>query len=289
MKFGCFNVVVPDRDAAATVALLAQLGYDGIEWRLRLTKPGTAGQPPSFWGNFIDPIGPRDLTRRAPELKKLCADAGIASFSVAGYLQMGERDELAAACEGCAALGARALRLWSPPYERGKAQNAREVWRRAADDLPWAVAVAAPFGVRLLFETHQGTITPGVSACLRLLDGQPPERVGVIFDPGNMLNEGRENWRLGLELLGPYLSHVHYKNNRAEIRERRPDGTAVWDLSACPPADGLVDWREVLGDLRAVGYDGWISNENFEPGIDPESKLRRDLAYIKKLASELPG
>ncbi len=287
MKFGVFNVVVPDRDAAGTVSLLAGLGYDGIEWRLRLPRPDAAGQPPSFWGNFVDPIGPRDLTRRAPELRRICSDAGVESFSVAGYLQMHERDDLAAACEGCAALGVRGLRLWSPHYNAANPPDFRDVWSRAVDDLPAAVAVAAPFGVRLLFETHHGTITPSASSCMRLLGGQSPERVGVIFDPGNMVTEGREHWRMGLGMLGPYLSHVHYKNNAARVSERRPDGTAAWEFQACAPAEGLVDWRGVLSDLLATGFDGYISNENFETGIAPEAKLRRDLEYIRRLLGEL--
>lgn len=284
MKFGVFNVVVPDRDAAATVELLARLGYDGIEWRLRLPKPGVEDQPPSFWGNFVDPVGPRDLAARAPELKKLCADAGLESFAVAGYLQMHETDELRAALQGCAALGAPALRLWSPGYSRG--DDFDEIFDKARDDLPRAVELGAEFGVRLLFETHQGTITPGVSACLRLVSGQAPERVGVIFDPGNMVREGVENWRMGLQALGGFLSHVHYKNNVAKVLEKRADGTAVWDYEACAPAEGIVDWREVLGDLAAVGFDGYISNENFQAEPDPETKLRRDLEYIKRLCAE---
>jgi len=287
MKFGVFNVVVPDRDAAQTVALLARLGYHGIEWRLRLPRPDAAGQAPSFWGNFVDPIGPRDLARRAPGLRRLCSEAGIESFAVAGYLQVDERDELDAACEGCAALGARALRMWSPQYEPKNPPDFNAVFRKALDDLPRAAELAARHGVRLLFETHMGTITPSVSSCMRLIAGLAPEQVGVIFDPGNMAREGREHWRMGLQMLGDYLAHVHYKNFRAEVKERRADGTAVWDYPACPPAEGLVDWRAVLADLRAVCFDGYVSNEDFEPGVDPEQKLRRDLEYLRCLAAEV--
>lgn len=286
MKYGVFNVVVPDRDAAATVALLAKLGYDGIEWRLRLPRAGTAGQPPSFWGNFIDPIGPRDLPRRAPELRKLCADVGLASFSVAGYLQIDELDDLKAACEGCAALGAPSLRMWSPHYDAKNPPDFNAVFNKAVDDLPRAVEVAGKFGTRLLFETHPGTITPSVSSCMRLIDRLPPEKVGVIFDPGNMAREGREHWRLGLQMLGRYLSHLHYKNAVPEVKEKRADGTTVWDHDACAPADGLVDWRGVLLDLKAVGFDGWISNEDFQQNVEPEAKLTRDLAFLKRLVAE---
>jgi len=36
--------------------------------------------------------------------------------------------------------------------------------------------------------------------------------IGIIYDLGNMVHEGYENYKLGLELLGDYLSYVHVKN-----------------------------------------------------------------------------
>jgi hypothetical protein len=40
-----------------------------------------------------------------------------------------------------------------------------------------------------------------------------------------MVHEGFEDYRIGLELLGSYLAHVHLQNAAFE----RPEGGGVWD------------------------------------------------------------
>ena len=40
------------------------------------------------------------------------------------------------------------------------------------------------------------------------MQGLDPKHVGIIHDAGNMIIEGFENWRLGLEILGEYLAAV---------------------------------------------------------------------------------
>ena len=34
MKYGVFSVSMPEYDIAETVALLKEVGYDGVEWRV---------------------------------------------------------------------------------------------------------------------------------------------------------------------------------------------------------------------------------------------------------------
>ena len=61
-------------------------------------------------------------------------------------------------------------------------------------------------------EIHHETIVPSASARAGSSMGFDPASVGAIYDPGNMVWEGHEQYRLGLETLGPYLAHVHAKN-----------------------------------------------------------------------------
>ena len=60
-----------------------------------------------------------------------------------------------------------------------------------------------------------------------------------------MIIEGREDWRLGLEVIGDYLAHVHVKNT-AWYRER---GWA-WRWEALDA--GMVDWEEMIRILSAA-------------------------------------
>jgi sugar phosphate isomerase/epimerase len=110
-----------------------------------------------------------------------------------------------------------------------------------------------------------------------------------------MVVEGKEDWALGLDLIGDYLAHVHVKNT-AWHRDAR----WAWrweELDA-----GIVDWEEMLRLLSARAYAGYLSNENLSGVILPgatgfigetlseatsraaqpiDVKLSRDLAYLK--------
>ena len=71
----------------------------------------------------------------------------------------------------------------------------------------------------------------------------------MILDPGNMAQEGFEDYRIGAELLGPYLAHVHIKNSAFE----RPAGGGV---SRDGRHSRTVDFGQVFEALDHVGYDG---------------------------------
>ena len=40
------------------------------------------------------------------------------------------------------------------------------------------------------------------------LEGFDPAHIGLIFDPGNMVNEGFEDYQKSFELLGDYIAHI---------------------------------------------------------------------------------
>ena len=135
-----------------------------------------------------------------------------------------------------------------------------------------------------MIETHHGLITASASATLRVLDGRDPECVGVLYDPGNMVHEGFENYRMGLEMLRPYLHHVHAKN-AAWVRK---DGK--WSVEWAALQDGIVNWPVMFDALKAVGYDGCVDIEDFRGGyackpvgITTRDKLQEDFDYLSSL------
>ena len=123
-----------------------------------------------------------------------------------------------------------------------------------------------------------------------------PTTIGVNYDPANLIIEGRESWQMGLELLGPYLDYVHAKNI-AWVREQDR-----WRWIFASMTEGQVAWGEIISALRAVGYEGYISFENFfevpvaTTGFvgedltqhattfrDIDQRLDEDLRYLKGL------
>ena len=63
-------------------------------------------------------------------------------------------------------------------------------------------STTARHGVRALVEIHMGTIVPSASAAAQFCSRFDPRHVGVIHDAGNMVFEGFERYRMGLEVLG---------------------------------------------------------------------------------------
>ncbi len=70
-----------------------------------------------------------------------------------------------------------------------------------------------------------GTIHPGPSDARRIADNFSPDDIGFTLDMGNMVIEGLIDYEMGIQILGPYLAHVHVKNT-AWFREQ--DGTWKW-------------------------------------------------------------
>ena len=134
-----------------------------------------------------------------------------------------------------------------------------------------------------LLELHMGNIAPSASMGFRLLDGCDPKAMGVMFDPGNMVFEGYENWKMGCEVLGPYLAFVHAKNSRRRASGLIEPGTIRYEYEACEMNTGFVDWVAVFKALKSIGYDGWVSNEDYHLasgcGLD---RIRDGLEFLKK-------
>jgi sugar phosphate isomerase/epimerase len=189
---------------------------------------------------------------------------------------------------GAALLGAPALRVRVPRFD-GRESFVR-LRDRALEQFRGVEALAQRHGVRALVETHQGTIVPSASAAASFLQLErfDPRWVGAIHDAGNMVVEGYEHYRLGLEALGPYLAHVHLKNCRWRVVGTRADGSQEWRAEWAPLTAGVVDVAALFEALGAVGYDGWISFEDFSTEQPLEERVRGNLAYVKGVIGAAP-
>jgi sugar phosphate isomerase/epimerase len=92
-----------------------------------------------------------------------------------------------------------------------------------------------------------------------------------------MVYEGYERYRMGLEVLGPYLAHVHLKS---ALWSRTGE---QWTPMFAPLRDGIVDVRALLDALGAVGYDDWISFEDFSTAQPQLDRTRDNLRYAREV------
>jgi sugar phosphate isomerase/epimerase len=273
MELSVFTVMLPDLTPEETVQELKAAGYDGVEWRVTRVPPERRNEPPSFWGNNKCTLSPTEA--EAHRARSLAESAGLAIPTLGTYIAVGD---LAATEDGL-----RFAQIAGAPQMRvgvGSLDGASYAQRFAAAKafLTQVEALALRYGVRALVEIHHRTICPSASLSHRLVSHFDPQAIGVIYDPGNMVYEGFEDYRLGLELLGPYLAHVHVKNGAFA----RPERGGVWTATWAPLEDGVVDFPQFFAALRAVGYDGWLSVEDFSAARPSREALRHNLAFIKE-------
>lgn len=282
VKYAVFTVMTPEWDLREVAQNLARLGYDGVEWRVQ-TVPDEipAGTPVSYWGYNKATVDLKRVVALAPEVKRISEEAGLEVCSLTSYLQVGQTEEVEGVMRAARMVGSHRIRVNAPRYDRTR--NYSDLFTETVEHLREVEKLARQYGIQADLEIHMGNIIPSAGLAHRLISQFDPEVVGVIYDPGNMVHEGYENWRMGMELLGPYLHHVHAKNAVWEEVETLEDGTILWQCNHASVRKGAANWHEIMADLKAVGYDGWISFEDFSSEEPTREKCRSNLAYLKAL------
>ncbi len=277
MKLGVFTVMLPDLTPEEGVQEIQAAGYDGVEWRVTRVPVERQGEAPSFWGNNLCTLEPTQAeARRAHDLAD---SAGLEIPNLGTYIGLGELDKVKAALAFAEAARSPHFRVGFGNFEGLYAEQ----FGAAQSFLEDVINLTTGSGVKPLVEIHHETLTPSASLAQRLLSRFSPDEIGVIYDAGNMVFEGFEDYRLGLELLGPYLAHVHLKN--ASFVN---GGHGVWRAEWSPLEEGVVNFPKLLDAFKGVGYDGWLVVEDFSAARPSREALRYNLKFVKTLLAASP-
>lgn len=278
MKLSVFTVATPDLTPEELVQAAREAGLHGVEWRYKEIPADAAGEAPSYWRNnlcSIDPSLPDDELLR---FKQITEATGLDMVSVTPYLNHLGLEETEQAFHAARLLGAKMIRVGAAGYGDGTPYPV--LYDKTVRYLKEAERLAKQYGVKGVVETHHFTIAPSAGLAHRLVSHCDPDLIGVLFDPGNMVYEGYEQFKLGLELLGPYLAHVHIKNAAWNETGKLKDGTAEWRCEWASLHKGVVDFGRLLADLKSVDYDGYLGIEDFSGTWSSEAMLRQFAEFI---------
>ncbi|MBI1878334.1 MAG: sugar phosphate isomerase/epimerase [Chloroflexi bacterium] len=281
MKFGVFTVMLPDLTPEEAVQEIKASGHDGVEWRVTHIPLEQHAEAPSFWGNNLCTIAPTEAEMR--RARRLAESAGLEIPNLGTYISVGDAAAVEEAMRLARIAGSPHIRVGVAKPSTGQAYA--ELFAATQTFLAEVVTLARRYHVKALLEIHHKTICPSVALTHRLVSHFDPDCIGVIHDAGNMVHEGFEDYRLGLELLGPYLAHVHLKN----AAFTQPQGGGVWTPCWFPLEDGVVDFRRLLLALQAVSYEGWLVFEDFSQARPSREALGYNLAFVKNLLKEIGG
>ncbi len=271
LKIAVFTVMTPDLTPEELVQELRASGYDGVEWRVTTTPENRLQEKPSFWGNNLATLAPSEGQRA----RALADSAGLAIPGLGTYIEVGDMAGVEAGMRFAQACGAKQIRVNAGRWPQEKSYAS--AFAEGREFLKNVEGMARQYNVKGIIEIHHGTIVCSASLAFRLVDGFDPNFIGVLHDAGNMGHEGYENYRLGLELLGPYTAHVHVKN----VGYHHHFGGGVWKSDWSPLEDGVVDFGALFKALHGVGYDGWVALEDFSQYRPTREALRANIAFVR--------
>jgi sugar phosphate isomerase/epimerase len=258
-RIGVFSACLPGWSPSRVVNVATSLGLSSVEWA----------------------IGRGQAIERADsggKIRELCETAGLRSAGLAVQdpeVTLATPRRAAKHVALAAVLGAPHVRLLAPTYQGGSLRREQERVRTGLDRL---IELAFPQGVAVLVETSPTTLAPAPELALTLVERQPPERAGVLYDPGNMVIEGYLAPALAVARLGPYLRHVHVKNIAWAQRGN------VWRWRHASLTRGILDWRAIVHELVAARYPGLFSIDHLG-GEASARKLGLESAFLRKLVA----
>ena len=285
MRYSATSVMLPDLTLEQQADLLQRLGFDGIEWRVRRVSDSARAQPFSEWGAHKNDLTPDNFVESAPKMKQVASDHGLAIVGIASNAPATDLEQVELLAEGAAACGAPFIRVGCPRgYDGSTDYNL--LYDEAVAAYAKALDAIAPFGIKAALEIHGGTIHPSASLAHRIVSHWPPDRVCVIYDPQNMVIDGYETTELALDLLGPYLGHLHVGAHKPVEKSRDDLGTVHWEWPGAPMGEGLYHYPRLLKKLKAINYPGFITIEDFRPLL-AEEKLKEGIGYLRRVEASL--
>ncbi len=279
MRYAVFTASMPESSPTQVLTELVDCGYDGVEWRI-VNDTGNIARP-GFWSGNRSTLQVDWPLATFADWADQTHKAGLLVPNLGTYVQADDLAGVEKMMTVARAFAAPSLRVVVSNYTGDQSYDALLIKNRS--QLAGVVALAAQFEVKVLVEMHHGTIIPSASAARRLVDGFDPKHLGVIYDSGNVVREGFENPRMALEILGPYLGHVHVKNAIATSKQLDGPQTQAWSFTWAPLHLGMCDLSRFYQALRAVGYDGWITVEDFSTDAPEVQRIRDALTVLREV------
>ncbi len=275
LQISLYTLLAKDVSLEEAVRLAAGAGFDAVDIRQR--EDGI---------HIMPDIGVDD----ARDVRAMVEDAGLHVSGLTTYWEVGvvEREAAAQHLAGierslrtAEVLGAKLMRVSSGDYDR---RYDYEVCRAAFRDQMARVAeMGAAHGIVVTPEQHGGRYIASAGQCLDMLRGLEHPYLGIVFDPGNAVSEGFERPWVQVRMLAGWIRNVHVKNRMTAAGDplshaRLPGGNVHVD-------EGVLDWDEIADELVAIGYDGYLTAEDFAEFDSLAEKFAWNAQFLRGLAA----
>lgn len=168
-------------------------------------------------------------------------------------------------------------------------------WQWEAVMIPYwqeVAQMAAREGVRIAIEMHPGFCVYNVETALALREAVGPT-IGVNFDPSHLFWQGVDPGH-AIRALGEAIFHFHAKDTRIDPINTRVNGVLdvksyrqfaqrSWIFRTVGYGHGEEVWRDMVSNLRLVGYDGALSIEHEDGLMSGREGFEKAVRFLQGL------
>ena len=313
MKLGVFAVLFSAQPFEAALDRIVDLGLDAVEIGCG-AYPGSAHCDPKklladdkALAAFREALSRRNLTISAlschgnplhpdASVAKAHHDAFTDTIALAKRLDVGQ----VVTFSGCPGSDARArvpswiVAPWPPEF----AEALEWQWRERV--VPYWTETAKACrnaGVRVAIEMHPNFVCYNTETMRRLID-VAPGTIGVNFDPSHLFWQQADPVA-AIRALGEAIYHVHAKDCRMDRANTAVNGVLdaksytrelerSWIFRTVGYGNDAIVWKDIVSNLRLVGYDHVLSIEHEDSIMSGAEGLRKAVAFLRGVLIEQP-
>lgn len=275
MKFSIQTIILPYNTLEEIGEIAHKYGYQGVEWRV-LPDNSLKDFGPEVKNN----LAVCTLKKNIPVIKKINSEFSLSTPGFSSYVEMDQIEDIKIIRDAGCEIGCLFFRIRGLYYKRDR--NYHEIVEDGWKKFEKVEKILEGYPIKAAIEIHNGFTVSSCAAAYHFCSKFSPKNLGVIHDPGNQVVEGREDAKMGIEILGEYLVHVHFKNLIWEKQGTRDDGTVEWKPKSVPLNEGIIDWKDYITQLKTAGYKGFLSNEDMDTSTGPVEQRLKQINYLKQ-------
>ena len=155
------------------------------------------------------------------------------------------------------------------------------------------VEFAKAHGVtKIAFELHPGFCVYNTDTLLRIREAVGPE-IGANFDPSHLIWQGMDPVAV-IRALGDAIFHVHAKDTKLDkyniartgVLDTKPYGDEInrsWIFRSVGYGNDEVYWKDIVSNLRLVGYDHALSIEHEDSLMSQNEGLSKAVEMLQRV------
>jgi sugar phosphate isomerase/epimerase len=269
MKIGIFAKTFAGQDPATVLAACREAGYQSCQYNMSC----------SGLGPLPEVVGRDD----AEAVVVAAAATGIEIAALSATYNMTDpveerrasgRRSFAALAALARSMGARLLTVCSGSRDRDDQwrhhpDNATPgAWADMCREFEFLIQHAEQHHIEIGVEPEQANVVSSAARARDLLREFSGGPIRIVLDPANLIEHAGPSRQQtiideALDLLGDHIALVHAKDRDAGGR-------------VAAAGQGIVDWRRLIGQLRASGYEGHLIAHGL-----PASEAPQTASYLK--------